>query len=177
MSIQTELTRITNAKAAIKAAIEGKGVTVQDATLLDGMASLIESIETGGGGGINATVGTITASSDVEDYVLTHGLGEVPKFFFIGMMGDYSKLSDKKYILISTYGFSDADIQYRIGANSNTNFPSSVLRTVPITHTANAKQSLANANEETIKVAYSGASFKLIAGSTYCWVAVGSGVF
>lgn len=50
MSIQTELTRITNAKAAIKTAIEGKGVTVPAATLLDGMASLIESIEAGGGG-------------------------------------------------------------------------------------------------------------------------------
>ena len=50
MSIQTELTRITNAKAAIKTAIEGKGVTVPDATLLDGMAALIESIEAGGGG-------------------------------------------------------------------------------------------------------------------------------
>ena len=44
MSIQTELSRIINAKAAIKAAIEGKGVTVPEATLLDGMASLIESI-------------------------------------------------------------------------------------------------------------------------------------
>lgn len=51
MSIQTDLTRIKNAKAAIKAAIEGKGVTVPDATLLDGMAALIESIEAGGGGG------------------------------------------------------------------------------------------------------------------------------
>ena len=50
MSIQTELTRITNAKAAIKTAIEGKGVTVPAGTLLDGMASLIESIEAGGGG-------------------------------------------------------------------------------------------------------------------------------
>ena len=50
MSIQTELTRLTNAKSAIKAAIEGKGVTVPDATLLDGMAALIESIEAGGGG-------------------------------------------------------------------------------------------------------------------------------
>ena len=49
MSIQTDLTRIKNAKAAIKAAIEGKGVTVPDATLLDGMAALIESIEAGGG--------------------------------------------------------------------------------------------------------------------------------
>ena len=49
MSIQTELTRITNAKAAIKAAIEGKGVTVPDGTLLDGMAALIDGIEAGGG--------------------------------------------------------------------------------------------------------------------------------
>lgn len=49
MSIQTELTRITNAKAAIKTAIEGKGVTVPDGTLLDGMAALIESIEAGSG--------------------------------------------------------------------------------------------------------------------------------
>lgn len=51
MSIQTELTRITNAKAAIKTAIEGKGVTVPDGTRLDGMATLIESIEAGGSGG------------------------------------------------------------------------------------------------------------------------------
>ena len=51
MSIQTELTRLTNAKAAIQTAIEGKGVTVPDGTLLDGMAALIESIEAGGGGG------------------------------------------------------------------------------------------------------------------------------
>ena len=48
MSIQTELTRITNAKTAIKTAIEGKGVTVPSGTLLDGMASLIDSIEAGG---------------------------------------------------------------------------------------------------------------------------------
>ena len=51
MSIQTELARLTNAKAAIQTAIEGKGVTVPDGTLLDGMAALIESIEAGGGGG------------------------------------------------------------------------------------------------------------------------------
>lgn len=51
MSIQTELTRIANAKAAIKAVIESKGVTVPDGTMLDGMATLIESIEAGGSGG------------------------------------------------------------------------------------------------------------------------------
>ena len=48
MSIQSELTRLTNAKAAIQTAIEGKGVTVPSGTLLDGMAALIASIEASG---------------------------------------------------------------------------------------------------------------------------------
>ena len=73
MSIQTELTRITNAKAAIKTAIEGKGVTVPEATLLDGMASLIESIEAGGGEktlfGAYFETGSIIPASDITtDY-------------------------------------------------------------------------------------------------------------
>ena len=88
MSIQTELTRITNAKAAIKAAIEGKGVTVPDGTLLDGMASLIESIEAGGGGDFNfdgyigitkATSGTYTVTQHTKTVYINHGLGETPK--------------------------------------------------------------------------------------------------
>ena len=48
MSVQTQIDRLASAKAAIKTAIEGKGVTVPNGTLLDGMASLIESIEAGG---------------------------------------------------------------------------------------------------------------------------------
>ena len=82
MSIQTELTRITNAKAAIKAAIEGKGVTVPDATLLDGMASLIESIEAGGGAEI-ATGSFTNISPENYSTEITHGLGTIPKLVII----------------------------------------------------------------------------------------------
>lgn len=64
MSIQTELTRITNAKAAIAAAIAGKGVTVPDGTMLDGMAALIESIEAGKGGKFAS--GTITPAKNIS---------------------------------------------------------------------------------------------------------------
>ena len=64
MSIQTELSRIINAKAAIKAAIEGKGVTVPEATLLDGMAALIESIEAGSTSN-NIVVGSFTLSESL----------------------------------------------------------------------------------------------------------------
>ena len=74
MSIQTELTRITNAKAAVKAAIEGKGVTVPDGTLLDGMAALIESIEAGGGGAGGLFHTEITPATSGE--VLTFEVGE-----------------------------------------------------------------------------------------------------
>ena len=71
MSVQSEITRLQNAKAAIKAAIEGKGVTVPDGTLLDGMAALIESIEAGGGGlpGFKMISGTYTPTENITSYV------------------------------------------------------------------------------------------------------------
>ena len=92
MSIQTELTRITNAKAAIKAAIEGKGVTVPDATLLDGMAALIESIQAGGGGGgdLEMSCGIITPAAAMESISWNHGLSKPPDFVLIFLPGGYS---------------------------------------------------------------------------------------
>ena len=62
MSIQTEIDRLASAKAAIKTAIEGKDVTVPADTLLSGMASLIESIETGGDFDFFNFIDTLTGS-------------------------------------------------------------------------------------------------------------------
>ena len=96
MSIQTELTRITNAKAAVKAAIEGKGVTVPDATLLDGMASLIESIEAGGGA---MYTGSITPSETREaSYIVIHNLGVVPNFAAMYALDDDTSVTDRMYL-------------------------------------------------------------------------------
>ena len=84
MSIQTELTRITNAIAAIKAAVHGMGVTVPEGTLLDGMAALIESIEAGGGGSGNFATGTFTTTDDIKsNVVINHNLGVKPKFIIV----------------------------------------------------------------------------------------------
>lgn len=86
MSIQTELSRIINAKAAIKAAIEGKGVTVPEATLLDGMAALIESIEAGSGSVTIITGSVIPASSGVVEIDLKeygYDGSSVPKARFL----------------------------------------------------------------------------------------------
>ena len=61
MSIATDLTRLQTAKADLKTAIEGKGVTVPSATKIDGYADLVESIETGGG---EIESGTFTPASN-----------------------------------------------------------------------------------------------------------------
>ena len=92
MSIQTELTRIKNAKAAIKAAIEGKGVTVPDGTMLDGMAALIESIEAGGGESVEISEGKINPNENIlctkaSPYSILHGLSGEPDLFFLFVAG------------------------------------------------------------------------------------------
>lgn len=46
MSAQTQIDRIKAAKTNIKAAIEGKGITVPNETKIDGMANLIAAIDT-----------------------------------------------------------------------------------------------------------------------------------
>lgn len=90
MSIQTELTRITNAKASIVAAVEGKGVTVPDGTLLDGMAALIESIEAGleynrlkSVANGTFTVAERTEISSNNRFIFEHNSGVVPFLFTI----------------------------------------------------------------------------------------------
>lgn len=129
------------------------------------------------GGGINATAGTLNVSSDTNDYILTHGLGEVPKFFAIGMINNFTLLTNKNSILIGAYGFSDVDIQYCITSSSSINAANGVLGEGAITDTYPRRCSLTQANEETINIATSSGTHKLIAGATYYWVAVGSGVF
>lgn len=50
MSIATEIQRLQSAKTSLATAISNKGVTVPSSTKLDGYASLVNQIETGGGG-------------------------------------------------------------------------------------------------------------------------------
>ena len=80
MSIATEITRLQSAKSAIKTAIEGKGVTVPDGTLLDGMAELIEAIEAGGGSK-KVYIEQKTFASNQTSVKITHNFGELPTIF------------------------------------------------------------------------------------------------
>ena len=107
MSIQTELTRITNAKAAIKTAVEGKGVTVPDGTLLDGMAALIESIEAGGG--TIYTESIIPAEAQSADLYITHNLGVVPNFAAMYTLDDDTSVTDHAYLRVKAAFCTDVN--------------------------------------------------------------------
>lgn len=69
MSIATEITRLQTAKADLKTAIEGKGVTVPTATLIDGYADLVDAIQTGGGGG--GEEGTFIAAGNTGNVTIS----------------------------------------------------------------------------------------------------------
>lgn len=118
MSIQTELTRITNAKAAIKTAIEGKGVTVPDGTLLDGMASLIDSIPTGGG--MKVEVFSLTPAEEIRR--VKYEIGETtitnPHFCvcFDGTQPASKDTDTTKYEGLISYVGCDATLWGNIGS-------------------------------------------------------------
>ena len=51
MSLASEITRLQNAKSALKTSIEAKGVPVSDSTLISDYSAYVDQISTGGGGG------------------------------------------------------------------------------------------------------------------------------
>ena len=103
MSVQTQIDRLASAKAAIKTAIEGKGVTVADSANLDAFAALIDSIEAGGGGGGGFACGLITpADMRASQLEIEHGLGAVPAVIFIAA----ASTKNQVYSMSSPYGQS-----------------------------------------------------------------------
>lgn len=85
MSIATEITRLQTAKANIKSAIEGKGVTVSSSATIDAYASLVSSIPTDGGGSTFLTRGSYTPTEDVYalNTQIPHSLGVQPDFVIV----------------------------------------------------------------------------------------------
>ena len=161
MSIQTELTRIINAKAAIKTAIEGKGVTVPDGTLLDGMAALIESIEAGGGtiSGKKFISGEITFSeTPTSEITISHDSLGFMSQPFVFLAGTASAPSAHTGALISARSGSGVYV------NSSNRF--SVLSSV--SDTIDYK---GYANDTSFKI-QSNSAKKMLAGKTYIWLRI-----
>lgn len=168
MSIQTELTRLTNAKAAIKTAIEGKGVTVPDTTLLDGMAALIEAIEAGGGGAKIAT-GSFTPTAACNYYEITHNLGEKPTLA-ICLCAEIKKESFE-----ALYDDSTQRIVWFKSINGYlSGTTSTVISTINQTKPSGSKMTdsgMYNATENTIKAGNERLSSNyFLAGVQYIWI-------
>ena len=183
MSIQTELTRITNAKAAIKTAIEGKGVTVPEATLLDGMAALIESIEVGGGGVqlqynrlYPAATGTFTPAARTlfdtnAPLVIEHNAGIIP-FVVLVTSNGMNATGDLEFIAswnIHHYDVSyyDRNLLYSLSSRRG---PSSSAR---YTDYGAYNGTFPSWDMEKVAVAQNNSQIYVNAGKTYKWTVYG----
>lgn len=175
MSIQTDLTRIKNAKAAIKAAIEGKGVTVPDGTMLDGMAALIAGIEAGGGAGF--ATGTLTfneSQSTSSNLTVTHNLGFAPNHILWFIIETEAKSSNdfyaNNYPISFEYISKEAYLVNSVGQSGTTkNFRYSIQTSGGYLNTIDS----ANSNEETIKLFFTYGyrySRNIPASSTIRWI-------
>ena len=90
MSVQTEITRLEDAKAAIVAAVEGKNVIVPEGTKLDEIASLIETIKTGGGYKIIVTVDSGAAVTATNGAVTVSGTSNGTCILEVGDVGEWT---------------------------------------------------------------------------------------
>ena len=88
MSIASELTRIQNAKAGIKSAIEAKGVTVGDGTI-DTYPAKINEIQTGGGSVDEYFKSTIYAGEGESYPGYVNSILKLPPFTFNGTNANY----------------------------------------------------------------------------------------
>ena len=178
MSIQTELTRLTNAKAAIKAAIEGKGVTVPDGTLLDGMAALIESIDAVGGGGSGTgsgyATGTYTVASGItigtdisKALKIDTGLSEV-KFFAFSKNFKLGGLSN--YELISGIWVYNNGDYYGIRYHRTTSSTSAYFS--PNANNQYSGYDFYNEGNGVMSIKGCTTSTKIYAGTEYVWFAI-----
>lgn len=181
MRIQTELTRIINAKAAIKTAIEGKGVTVLDGTLLDGMASLIESIEAGSGGAQFGDydivqTGTITPASDISEYVLDTGITIASKtqaentLFLVFLDHVYSNFAYAAKTLLVGFGGRNNRIIPSFGFSPAAYFTSGYSIASEKTVVVMPE----NYPSAIITIAC-GSTMKLLGGATYRWIMLSKG--
>ena len=163
MSIQTDLPRIINAKAAIKAAIEGKGVTVPEATLLDGMAALIAAIEAGGGSGAKIATGTVTTNGALSGRYVLSALDFTPTFAAIIR----SEGPSTKRVLIGS--ITDCTPPFRFYCSYNTS--SAMYSKVDNNGLNNVMASFLVYIGGNLEY-YNGSSSSFMDG-TYTWVAIG----
>ena len=174
MSIQTELTRLTNAKAAIKAAIEGKGVTVPSGAKLDALAELVESIEAGGG--IDATYGSITVAESQSFVTVDHGMGKRPSLIILFRYPDGVTTTPTimDTISISSYNYGLRNIRQKSSNTSSFNEDAHSVEDVQgyrnlTSNSSSTYKIIQQVNDTSFKIHAVVTKFAI--GYTYVWVA------
>ena len=179
--------------APIVDAVEGKGVTVPDGTMLDGMASLIESIEAGGSGGgggdfnfggyldiTKATSGTYTVTQDTKLVRINHGLSETPKIALA--LPEYDQSVTTNYRAFGFYSCILPSLDYYLNVtfrvNGTSNFGAGsnfeLRKTSAITGDLNTQFQCTRLDETkiTFGVNNSTSVYTILAGTTFHWIAM-----
>ena len=154
MAISDELTRLQNAKSALKTSIEAKGVTVSDSTLISDYSALVDQIPTGGGGGGNEDLINLI-ERDVKTLNIPSGTTKIGSYAFNHCQSLTSVTIPDSVTSIGEYAFSDAGIKTVTIPNSVTSIDYYVfysctgLTSVTIQATTPPTLSNTNAFEET----------------------------
>ena len=80
MSVASEITRLQDAKSALKTSIEAKGVTVSDSTLISDYPAYVDQISTGGGGGDDILIDLI--ERDFTTFNIPSGTTKIGDYTF-----------------------------------------------------------------------------------------------
>ena len=162
--------------ASIVAAVEGKGVTVPDGTLLDGMAALIESIEAGGGSGTvesGGVFGTYTVANDLiigtssaNAIKISTGLSQV--HFFAFLLDDSSSFDAAKMIG-GIWIYNDGSY-FGSRFQQSTSTPSSVYKAA--NRSTNPSPTFYDSGNGVMVIPGCTSAAKICAGDTYRWFAM-----
>lgn len=123
MSVQSEITRLSDNVTAALAAIADKGVTVPDGSNSDSLASLIAAIEAGGGGG-DFTLGEFTLAANTMGYILAEDIDE-PTFIAVYKV---ENITDGDYSFVMLAYLKTGGKYYHVGLRNTS--PPEVLKSI-----------------------------------------------
>lgn len=185
MSIATDVSRIKGNITAALAAIADKGVTVPDGSTSDALASLIASIEAGGGGVKigNFTIvnyGSFQLAEDVSSYTIdlgykgSGGLPAVEQFIILrDMPSTFSGTSTKNSLVIAAE-LENVSSATSSGGGVNVaryyNSSGSISTSTASICNFNTISSDVTPRTMTVKAKAANANCLLTAGATYNWI-------
>lgn len=172
MSISTEIARIKSNIAAAYAKVSSKGGTLPAAQNSNNLAAAIDSIITGGGGGLPAGIaafdfGNVVVSSDFTTtrQTFSHNLGVTPDFVMVYATANIATT----YSML--YAFRAPFMAYRSGYAAYFGYHGNSTTNVTFTYSNNANYGVCNFTANTFQLASNSTSYYWRAG-TYKYIAI-----